>query len=630
MQNAAQDINKFVDRWNIMVNTMKKRRFLGAPFEVFNKQLNLSKVNIDSFVTKLYAARFIAVGAFAAMAVAGFALVNMFQNLVEKINEVVEKFGNFRNLAIIANVTAQEFAKLNILAEIFSLSANQMADGINEIQKRSSRAKTGMKIIADAFKRLKLEIDGTEAGLEVLYKVIDAVERAGGLTQQVRADLAKIAGEEFGRRAAPLFALGTEEYERLKGAMEDAILSEEELHRLAVYRTSELIKQEMTQKRIAQATLKHKEALSGLKVIMRVLRTALVAYGTYWAKLLNWWVTGVLWAIRIISLGFVNLLDDWKEAKKELVELAELMVTMGKQQPIGQTPFETALEQFRAGLVSEEVKKYLEWIKLASQYTEDFGYNIRMTKDEIEKWGPALEMIYGAEHKFHAVAEAIASVREALEKETQGKLVDDIRTITDFHGIDPNQLLIYSAEEIREMAEAIKLTEEEYAAAMKRAEEWSEKLSASWERVGKSIRTALHQMIQDGAKANEIIRRLLASLAILFLQRGLGEVAGKKPGTGWDILRGFAGLQYGGYAGAGQSYLVGERGPEIFMPSQSGKILSSKDSMGGGNNVTVNLNLDGDVTSAQIRQIAQDEILPQAIEAGRMGGMQATISTSGF
>ena len=48
------------------------------------------------------------------------------------------------------------------------------------------------------------------------------------------------------------------------------------------------------------------------------------------------------------------------------------------------------------------------------------------------------------------------------------------------------------------------------------------------------------------------------------------------------------GLQGGGHAEAGQSYIVGEKGPELFRPNVSGMIVPN----GGGGGVTNNYSID--------------------------------------
>ena len=65
----------------------------------------------------------------------------------------------------------------------------------------------------------------------------------------------------------------------------------------------------------------------------------------------------------------------------------------------------------------------------------------------------------------------------------------------------------------------------------------------------------------------------------------------------------------GGPVSAGTTYLVGEKGPELFTPSRSGNIIPNG-SMGGGSNViniTVNGAIDPISTARQITQILNRE-----------------------
>lgn len=81
---------------------------------------------------------------------------------------------------------------------------------------------------------------------------------------------------------------------------------------------------------------------------------------------------------------------------------------------------------------------------------------------------------------------------------------------------------------------------------------------------------------------------------------GLGGFVSNLFGTGqaggglFDKIGGFISGFFadGGYARAGNAYVVGERGPELFYPGQSGYVMSNKDSskMVGGNN-TVNVTI---------------------------------------
>ena len=66
----------------------------------------------------------------------------------------------------------------------------------------------------------------------------------------------------------------------------------------------------------------------------------------------------------------------------------------------------------------------------------------------------------------------------------------------------------------------------------------------------------------------------------------------------------------GGPVGAGKSYMVGERGPEMFVPNTGGRIVPNSD-MGSSTNVVVNVDASG--TSVEGNQ-------PNGEELGRLIG----------
>jgi hypothetical protein len=78
------------------------------------------------------------------------------------------------------------------------------------------------------------------------------------------------------------------------------------------------------------------------------------------------------------------------------------------------------------------------------------------------------------------------------------------------------------------------------------------------------------------------------------------------------------GRALGGPVMAGQSYMVGERGPELFRPSSSGTIFPNGSGMGGGNQVVVNIDASGNGSPAAAAQAVMGTLpeLTQALYAG--------------
>lgn len=110
-------------------------------------------------------------------------------------------------------------------------------------------------------------------------------------------------------------------------------------------------------------------------------------------------------------------------------------------------------------------------------------------------------------------------------------------------------------------------------------------------RAGRMIDTALGRMFASGKVGFDDLKRVaLAAMAQIAQAslRGLFGAAGPGGGIGSGLINGLSSLvaglvgapgrATGGPVSGGRSYLVGERGPELFVPSSGGRI----EKMGGG------------------------------------------------
>ncbi len=150
----------------------------------------------------------------------------------------------------------------------------------------------------------------------------------------------------------------------------------------------------------------------------------------------------------------------------------------------------------------------------------------------------------------------------------------------------------------------------------------SENLKEKFMEIGKSVEEGMVQGLTDavmGTKslseaASGVLNKLKRQLIEVAAQRavsGIGNFVGglfgggKKGGGGGigGFLGGLFKRQAGGPVSRGQSYLVGERGPEVFTPSKSGRI-SPNSAMGGGtvNNITINVDAGGTDTQGSAEQ----------------------------
>lgn len=133
-----------------------------------------------------------------------------------------------------------------------------------------------------------------------------------------------------------------------------------------------------------------------------------------------------------------------------------------------------------------------------------------------------------------------------------------------------------------------KLTEEvgkneEVRASKERLEAAQKGLNDAQKYFGNAAVDALEDLIVNGAKAEDVVKRLAASLAKAALQAvliGEGPLAGLFGTKGTDgklggLFGSLFGRASGGPVNAGQAYKVGERGAETFVPTTPGRIVSA-------------------------------------------------------
>jgi phage-related minor tail protein len=120
---------------------------------------------------------------------------------------------------------------------------------------------------------------------------------------------------------------------------------------------------------------------------------------------------------------------------------------------------------------------------------------------------------------------------------------------------------------------------------------------------------------------NNIANKLLDVAVNLAL---FGAMSGT--GTGGGLLGGLFKRAGGGSVTAGQGYLVGERGPELFMPGRSGGIAPAG-SFGGMGNVVVNVDAGGSSVqgdpgqASQLGKVIGLAVQQELIKQKRPGGL---------
>jgi phage-related minor tail protein len=125
-------------------------------------------------------------------------------------------------------------------------------------------------------------------------------------------------------------------------------------------------------------------------------------------------------------------------------------------------------------------------------------------------------------------------------------------------------------------------------------------LAAGVDRAGRALETALMRAIRTGKFGFEDLKRValsaMAEIAAAAIRNGIGAISGGGKGMAGTAaqlagaLLGAPGRATGGPVSPGRPYLVGERGPELFVPTASGRVETMR--AGGGRDVRMSITIN--------------------------------------
>ena len=116
-------------------------------------------------------------------------------------------------------------------------------------------------------------------------------------------------------------------------------------------------------------------------------------------------------------------------------------------------------------------------------------------------------------------------------------------------------------------------------------------LGPAADRAGRALEAGLARAVRTGKLGFEDLGRValsvLSSIAASAVRGGVGSILGSAGGL--IGLSGLPGRATGGPVSPGRAYMVGERGPELFVPTASGAIAAASQSGARDVRVTVNV-----------------------------------------
>ena len=205
-----------------------------------------------------------------------------------------------------------------------------------------------------------------------------------------------------------------------------------------------------------------------------------------------------------------------------------------------------------------------------------------------------------------AEVEQIFDAEEKIlkEKQKQTKAAFE-KAIIETNDKDLQRELQLKYDEITKQLHQHNINREKGLDLTKKTANETDKVTEAFQRLNETIRNDIKEGIKGLIKGTSTLGDLLNNVADRFLDLALnqalfGSAAGEfKKGAGGGIFGAIAGMfANGGRPPVGKPSIVGEKGPELFVPRSSGTIVPNN-KLGGGGSTSVVVNVDASGTDVQ-------------------------------
>jgi hypothetical protein len=484
----------------------------------------------------------------------------------------------------ISNAFSGAFAGLSVgLAVGFAKSMFNAADAISDAAKRAHAGADEFARLAYAANQADVDTSTLEVGVAKLSKTIG--EAANGTPAAVKAlaDLGLKAIDLVGIPLPEKIAILSDRLKTLGSDEQRAAVAAGIMGR-SVAELMPLFDQG------AEATRKFSEEAHGMSERTRIGIGALdEAYKHLWDNIKGG-VADALASLGLLAGGTTNELDRLelrlaalRDSLKPSAGAAMAGVRFDKAavlKDIAETEAAIAKAKNKIAAGKDEAARKAESARIKAELV---AFNAETRRIQLEN----IEAVEAANTK--AFEELLV-----IEKRYYEELINDATRAADAQTELADRLALDGIDKFREQAEA--------------AKEAMDEISTYAEEAARNIQDAfadfLFDPFKDGLRGMllgfvNIIRRMIAEalaaqiLKSLFGEKGAGGFLG-------SIFGGiFSGKAAGGPVNANQPYIVGERGPELFMPSSSGKIIPNNAMGGASITIAPTYNISGSGLSAQ-------------------------------
>lgn len=265
----------------------------------------------------------------------------------------------------------------------------------------------------------------------------------------------------------------------------------------------------------------------------------------------------------------------------------------------------------------------------------------RKAREEEEKKKPktsTVDPLAGIKGQVQGLRDqALIGRQETEEGKRQQQLLNDIAALTrirteeNAHLVDEAIKLtgeiFHQTETTRLAAEADRERADAATAALKAQQAEADRLERLYGGIGQTISSGIVDALMEAQNATQALGGMLKNVGKQLLQLGINTLL-KTAFPGAGLFSGLLGFADGGRPPVGRASVVGERGPELFVPDRAGTIIPN--GAMGSTSVVVNVDasgssVEGDADQAgQLGKMIGAAIQSELIKQKRPGGLLAS------
>ena len=272
---------------------------------------------------------------------------------------------------------------------------------------------------------------------------------------------------------------------------------------------------------------------------------------------------------------------------------------------------------FNAGTqIDEALKKQTDLVK---KVKEESALTLRISELRANGLNPSIaKTVAQIEKEAELSKENLQTeIDKLLQIQARDAVLDEAnqKTLTALEA-QLNKMDELTDSQIESVTEQIKLAE-----AAKRTRDAFDEINNS---IATNISDGLTAAIQGTKTLGEAAKAILNDIGSTLIRLGVNTILG---GIAPGLFGGLLGFSRGGRPPTGRPSIVGERGPELFVPRRSGTIIPNDKLGGGSTNISVNVDASGssvegdDSQSKELGRLISVAIQSELLKQRRPGGL---------